>query len=205
MHVWAQHSVPKDTSEWLEVLRLRIFGLKNYIILKLSIHLPSTIRWDLVGGFNPFRKISVKLDHVPNFRGEHWKYNKFETTTWRCFVSRFLNNYLPPIFLEPCWDSAKLSPSVQNPAHNIFKNPTRQAGSFYGSHSSNMFAFLEPDTPLKFDHLKRIFILQPSFFRLNVKLQDTSGVYLAQQNHVCHLQTNQAMCTSAWLQVLKHV
>ena len=28
----------------------------------------------LVGGFNPFSKILVKLDHFPNFRGEHKKY-----------------------------------------------------------------------------------------------------------------------------------
>ena len=115
------------------------------------------------------------------------------------------------IFLPSSWSLAEILPSFRQACKILrfqnlqFKNPTRQAGSFYGSHSSNMFAFLEPDTPLKFDHLKRIFILQPPFFRLNVKLQDTSGVYLAQQNHFCHLQTNQAMCTSAWLQVLKHV
>lgn len=88
-------SVPQVRNEWLEVLPVQVLGFKNYIILKLSIHLPSTIRLDLVGGFNPFQKILVKLEHHLNFQGENQK-KMFETANWRCFL---LN---PPRFLNDC-------------------------------------------------------------------------------------------------------
>jgi len=34
----------------------------------------------LVGGFNPFEKVLVKLNHFPQKKDEHK--NNFETTTW---------------------------------------------------------------------------------------------------------------------------
>ena len=36
----------------------------------------------LVGGFNPFEKILVKLDHFPNFRNENEKYLKPPARIW---------------------------------------------------------------------------------------------------------------------------
>jgi len=62
-------SVPQVRNEWLEVLPVQVLGFKNYIILKLSIHLPSTIRLDLVGGFNPFQKNISQIRASSQFSG----------------------------------------------------------------------------------------------------------------------------------------
>ena len=51
---------------------------------------------NLVGDFNPFEQILVKMGIFPNFRGENKKWLKPPPS----FPARNLSNYLPLLFLK---------------------------------------------------------------------------------------------------------
>lgn len=143
-------SVPQVRNEWLEVLPVQVLGFKNYIILKLSIHLPSTIRLDLVGGFNPFQKNISQIRASSQFSG--WKSKK---NVWNCQLEMFsfkspkvpqrLSSGLAeilPSFGQACKILVTFffwKPDSPGPLHRVL---------FWKSWFQHVFGFLEPVTPL---------------------------------------------------------
>ncbi len=80
---------------------LRPCGRFSARFWKTTCHPNSSNNWKFqVGGFNPPKKILVKLDHFPKVRGEHQKI--FETT--QISASESLVIFVPGTFEARSWD-----------------------------------------------------------------------------------------------------